>query len=176
MAVSPVLLTLLSVGVGVAGVVVQTSAAVQAANYQAEIAKRNSIIQEENAKRAIDRSQQEQIDQDRKTAFFLGQQVATQSASGLKLGGKSFMLTRKSSRELGRMDALNVRQAGDLEAYNFRVMSEDSAAAAQFARQQASSSLLEGAFGVGSSLIGGAGKLYDQGFLNSGSSNYLKVY
>lgn len=148
----------------VAGIAVQTSAAVNAANYQAQVAERNKAIQLDNANRAIARSQQEQEDQDRKNAFLYGQQTAVQAASGLKLGGRSFLLTRKSARELGRLDSLNVRQAGELEAYNYKVLSEDSAAAAGFARSQANSSLLEGFLSAGSSIIGGAGKVSTLGF------------
>lgn len=140
----------------VAGIAISTSANVNAANYQAQIADRNAKINADNANRAIARSQQEQADQDRRTSLYLGTQLAEQAASGLKIGGRSFMLTRKSARELGRMDALNVRQAGEVEAQNYRVASSDSAQAADFSRSQANSSLLEGFFNAGSSIIGGA--------------------
>lgn len=166
MTIAPALLTGLAIAgtvASVAGIAIQTSAAVNASNYQAQIADRNKAIQLQNADRAIARSQQEQEDTDRKNAFLYGQQVATQAASGLKLGGRSFMLTRKSARELGRLDSENVRQAGELEAYNYKVMSQDSGEAAGFARSQANSSLLEGFFNAGSTIIGGAGKLNDAG-------------
>jgi len=160
MAVSAALLPTLSLvatGIGVAGSVIGTFANVQSANYQAMIAERNKKIQLENADRAIARSQQEQYMQDRQAAYMLGQQEAQQGASGLKVGGRSFMLTRRASRELARLDALNIRQAGQLEAYNYRVASEDSAAAASFARSQAMFSLLGGFLDAGTSLIGGIG-------------------
>lgn len=175
MAVSPALLTLISVGVGLAGTAVSTFSQISAANYQAQIAERNKEIMLENAKRAITASQQAQVEQDRKSAFLLGQQEAAQSASGLSLGGRSQMLTRKAARELARMDALNVRQAGEIEAYNFRVMAEDAASKAQFLKNSTGSLLLEGFLGGGATIIGGAGKLYDQGFLNPSATNYLKV-
>lgn len=177
MTVAPALLGALAIAgtvASVAGIAIQTSAAVNASNYQAQVAERNKAIQLENADRSIARAQQEQEDTDRKSAFLYGQQTAVQAASGLKLGGRSFLLTRKSSRELGRLDAENVRQAGELEAYNYRVLSADSGQAADFARGQANSSLLEGFLNAGSTIIGGAGKINQLGLGGPRISSGLK--
>jgi hypothetical protein len=168
-AVSPIILgalTAAAVGVSIVGTIVSTSAQVNAANYQAQVADRNAQIMQENANRAIFRSQQEQLDQDRKAAYAYGALTASQSASGLSLGGASFMLSRKNARQLGRIDALNVRQAGQLEAYNYLTQSEDSAKAAGFARDQANSSLLAGFLEGAGSLIGGAGSIYSKGYFS----------
>jgi hypothetical protein len=108
-----------------AGVAASTSATISANNYQAQVAQRNADLMNENARRAIDVAQQEQIQQDQKTRGLLGEQVAAQSASGLKLGGRSYMLTRKSARQLGRLDALNIRQDGDITAFNYRMAAQD---------------------------------------------------
>lgn len=138
------LLTIASIGVGIAGVAASTSAAMQANNYQQQVLERNRLLMEENAQRAIHASQQAQIQQDDQTRALLGEQLATQSASGLKLGGRSQVLTRKSARMLGRLDAETIRQAGEIEAYNFRQAAEDAATEGKFLKQQQGSILLSG--------------------------------
>lgn len=109
----------------IGGAVVSTAATIQANNYQAQVAKRNAELMNANAERAVQRSQQEQLQKDQETRALLGEQIAAQSASGLKLGGRSQILTRKSARMLGRLDALNIRTAGDTEAFNYRMMAQD---------------------------------------------------
>lgn len=152
----PTILGVISTGVAIAGVVASTSAATQQANFQAMIADRNKAVMEDNAVRAQYASQVQQEESDRVARGLIGEQIAAQSASGLKIGGRSAMLTRKSAKQLARMDALNIRQAGDIEAHNYRIGAEDAALQAGFARQTASNALAEGFLtGVGT-LVGGA--------------------
>lgn len=131
----------------------------QQAQYQAEIAKMNEKIAKENAKRAIDRSQIEQEENDRQTRVILGEQEAAQAASGLSLTGKTQIRTRRAARQLGRVDALNIRQAGELEAYNYRVDAANFAAAAAAKKMEAQHSLLGGFLSAAGSLVGGADSL-----------------
>lgn len=155
----PTILTGVSTAVGVVGAIMSANAAAQSANYQAAIAERQAEVNRINAARAIETSQQQQLEQDQQTRAFLGEQIAAQSASGLRIGGGSAMLTRKSARELGRLDALNIRQAGEVEAYNWKVGAEDAAASAGFAKMQANNSLLEGFMTGAGTLVGGLGKI-----------------
>lgn len=155
----PTLLTGISTAVGVVGAIMSASASAQAAQYQAAIYQRQEEVNKINAARAIETAQQQQLEQDQQTRAFLGEQLAAQSASGLRIGGGSAMLTRKSARELGRLDALNIRQAGEVEAYNWKVGAADAAASASFAKMQANNSLLEGAFAAGGTLVGGLSKI-----------------
>lgn len=138
------LLTIASVGVGIAGVVASTSATIQANNYQAQIAERNRQLMEINAQRAVERASLAQQQQDEQTKALLGQQIAAQSASGLSLYGGSAMLTRKSARELGRMDAIRVKEAGDIEAFNYRMAAADALDQIKFYQSANSSALLSG--------------------------------
>lgn len=160
----PTIATVASTAIGIAGVIMTTSANMEAANYRAEVARRNAEIMEMNAQNAIQRSQMEQIQQEEITRSLLGEQIAAQSASGLKLGGRSQMLTRKSAREIGRRDALNVRHAGEIEAYNFRVAAQDAQSEAGFLRQTARNAQLAGFLEGAGTLVGGLGKLkFDSG-------------
>lgn len=145
--------------VGVVSAVAGGFMQMQQAEYQAEIAKMNEKIAKENARRAIDRSQVEQEENDRQTRVMLGEQEAAQAASGLTLTGRTQVRTRKAARQLGRLDALNIRQAGELEAYNYKVDAANFAAAAEAKKMEAQHSLLGGFLGAAGSLIGAADSL-----------------
>lgn len=147
-------ITLLGAAISGIGSIMSGMAAAQAANAQAEIDMMNAEINEDNAARAIHRSQIEAQDQDMLTAALIGEQDARQGASGL--GGRSQLMVRKAARELGRKDALNVRQAGEIEGYNYRVAAAGDKASAGMRRQSAKFSMLEGFLGGASSLIGAA--------------------
>lgn len=166
----PTILGVVSTGLAFAGVVASTSAATQQANFQAQVAERNAKVQEDNAVRAQYNAQVQQQESDRVARGLIGEQIAAQSASGLKIGGRSQMLTRKSAKQLARLDSLNIRQAGDVEAYNYRVGAEDAAMAAGFARQSASNALTEGFLtGVGT-LVGGASNFLKTSSFNKSTS------
>lgn len=145
----------------VGSAVVEGISGFQAGRYRAAVAGANQKTAEENARRAIDRAQVEQQEQDVLTLATLGEQEAVQSASGLSLGSKSFMLTRKRAKNLGRLDALNVRQAGEVEAYNYRTEAMNFAAENQAARSDAAGALVGGLFKAGGSLIGGSARVRD---------------
>jgi hypothetical protein len=133
-----------------------TSAAVQRANFEAQVQERNRVAMEDNAVRSQYNAQVQQQESDRQASALIGEQVAAQSASGLKLGGRSQMLTRKSAKQLARLDALNIRQAGEVEAYNYRMGAEDAALAAGFARSTASNAMTEGFLSGIGTIAGGA--------------------
>ena len=141
--------------IGAVGSLVSANANAQAARYQSQVAERQRQINLLNATRALDAARQEQIQTDQQSAALCGAQVAAQSASGLKLGGRSQILTRKGARELGRLDALNVAAAGDIAAYNYRIAAEDAGKESQFLKQTATNSRLTGWLSAGSTLTGG---------------------
>jgi len=113
----------------------------QASAANAAVMQMNADINEENAVRAVRRSQVEQEAQDAMTRGMIGEQLAGQAASGVSVGSGSPKYTRVAARELGRLDALNIRQAGDLERYNYQ-------AAASSQRTQAGAERSAGAFGL----------------------------
>lgn len=163
--------TIASIG----GTVLSGVSAYGAAQYQASIGEMNAKIAEENADRARERAAIEAQEQDDTTLALLGQQEAAQSASGLSLGGRSQMLTRKAARELGRKDALNVRQGGEIEAYNYGVDAANQRAGAEAAKSQGIGALLGSFLGASKSLIGGSrstarASRFDPWVTRSGSS------
>ena len=168
MAISTTALAIIGTVAAVAGAGVAAYGSYQASQYQAQIAERNARIARENADRSIQRSQVEQESQDMKAKALLAQQEAEQAASGLSLHGRSAIMTRKSSRELARHDALKIRQAGMMEAAAYKQESENAVLPAQMYRQQAQFSLLEGFINAGSSLISGAQNFAQPGMLATG--------
>lgn len=131
----------------------------QAGQYRAKVAEFNQDIAKQNADRAIERSQVEQQDQDAITLAALGEQLASQGASGLAITGRSNTALRKNAATLGRLDALRIRQGGQLEAYNYNVDAANFGAEAGAARSSGAGSLVSGFLNAGTSLIGGAGKV-----------------
>lgn len=145
----------ISMGLAAAGSVLGGVSAFSAGQYRAKVAQFNRQVALENADRAIFRSQVEQVDQDTQTAALIGEQEAAQSASGLSLTSRSHIQTRRSARTLGRVDALNVRQAGEVEAYNYQVDAENFKAEAAASQSEAMFGLVEGFLGAGSAVASG---------------------
>lgn len=134
-----------------------------AAKYRAQVADMNAKIAEGNAERAIQTSQVEQQDSDAMTLAALGELTASQGASGISLGSASSQRGRRAVRVAGRQDALRIRQAGEVERYNFQTDAANFRSEKAAAKSEGMFSLLSIPFNVGSSLIGGAGKVASPG-------------
>jgi hypothetical protein len=130
-------------------------------NYQAAVADMNEKIAKSNAARAIERTQVEQQEQDSAALALLGQQEAAQGASGLTLTGGSAQRTRRTARILARKDALNIRQAGEIEKYNYLTDAANFNAQGQAAKLAGTGSLISGFFQAAPSLIGGSTSVYN---------------
>lgn len=136
---------------GAIGAAISGIATVVGTVLQVQTMMMNASIEEENAKRSIERAVVEQQESDLQARGMLGEQLVAQAASGVDTGGVSARATRLAAREAARMDALNIRQAGELEAYNHK-------AAAASLKMQAGVTAVEGISGALGS------------FLNMGSS------
>lgn len=145
----------LAQGLSAAGSVVSGVLGFASANYQAQVAQMNQEIAMENAARANTRGQEAAMEQDALTRGMLGEQIAAQSASGLSLSSGSAIKTRKAARVLGRKDAENVKEAGDIEAYNYKVDAANFGAQGNSARLSGMGSLLGGFLNAGT-VLGGA--------------------
>lgn len=88
-------------------------------NYQSEVANMNARVAKDNAMRASAVSQIEAQESDLQTKALLGEQITSQTASGVSLSGRSQLLTRNTARMLGRRDAENIIAAGSAERSNF---------------------------------------------------------
>ena len=140
--------------IATAGSLVSGFSALAAGNYQAKVAEMNAQIADDNEKRALQRSQVEQLTQDQATLGMLGEQEAAQSVSGVSLNSKSSIRTRQAARELGRLDSLTIRQAGEVEAYGYKTDAVNQRAQAGLAKASGVSSFLGSFLGAAASLVG----------------------
>lgn len=142
----------ISAGAAVYGGIQQSNMA----SYQAQVAENNAAIAESNAQRALQKGQIEAQEQDALTMQTLGEQETIQGASGLSLGSKSAVLTRKSARELGRLDALRVIHGAEMEAYNKRIQAADLRSSADASRAEGGAALIGGFLSGAGSLVSAA--------------------
>jgi hypothetical protein len=146
-------LTAVAAGISAVSSLVGGIGAFMGFQQQAQVANFNKQIALDNASRAEKRAQIEQQEQDMATLDLLGQQEAIQGASGLAIGGGSQVATRRAARQLGRLDALNIRQAGAIESYNYKTQAVNFGAQASAAKLSGATSLIGGFLGAGSSLV-----------------------
>lgn len=152
------------------GAVFSGISALAAGNYQKQVAEMNAGIARQNAARAEERGQIVQQETDNRTKAFLGEQEAAQSASGISLGSRSAIATRRTARQLGRLDALNVRQAADVESYNYKVDAVNQQAQGQMAQSAGVGTLIGSFFKAGGSLVGGSSSVANsQGVTGGGT-------
>lgn len=120
--------------------------------YQAQVAKMNAKIAGANADRATTIAGINAEDNDFQTKALLGEQEAAQAASGISVAGPSQILTRRSSRMIGRRDSLNIIQAGQTEAYNYRTQEANFKAEAGADKMSGIASLVGGGLSAAGSL------------------------
>jgi len=149
-------LSLIGTAISAVGQIAAGKAQASADEYQAQIALRNAKIQDENAQRALKRTQIEAQTEDLRAAAILGEQTATQGASGLSISSGSFRRVRKSTRKVGRLSSLNIIQGGEIEAFNSRVDAANFRANAEGYQASARNAKSVSYFGAATSLIGGA--------------------
>lgn len=138
------------------GSVVGTIGAISQARYQQQVAKTNAKVAENNAQIAAQKAQSEAQTNDQQVRAMIGQQLATQAASGLSTSSGSPLRVRESTRKIGRSDTRRIREAGALEVQNYLQQSNNFTAEAQAASQNAVLSGIGGALGTVSSLVGSA--------------------
>lgn len=124
--------------------------AFQTASYQSSVAKMNAQIADENAARARQRATLAAQENDLATVGMLGEQLSVQAASGLSTGSRSAMMTRKATRQRGRLDSLNIIQGGDVEAYNYKTQAANFRSDAKASSLDAAGGLLGGVMKAGS--------------------------
>ncbi len=154
-------LMIFGLGASLLGTAVSTVAGVQQAKFMAQTAKRSAEISKLNAERAVERSQIEGQDQDRLAEEVIVDAISIPAGSGLSLASGSFSKKRASLRQLARLDTLRIRQAGDIEAFNFLQEADTSKTEAKKFKRKAKYTAIAGALQAvstlgNSSLISGA--------------------
>lgn len=126
---------------GAAGAEQEADARSAAANYNASIANQNADLSLQQAT--------EQERQQREYAYqALGNERASYGASGVSMSGSALDVLQESARN-AELDALNIRHAGQVKAWQYR-------SGARLDSMSANAAQSAGQFGVMSALLSGA--------------------
>lgn len=163
------------VGTGIAGygAIQQGNAAQSAADYQAQVATNNATIADQNAKSAVAAGNAQAEQQRMKTNAIIGAQVAAQASSGLDTGSGSPLDVRTSTKELGELDVLTIRNNAARQAYGYQSQSNSFAAQSGLDLATGANAATAGQISSVSSILGGAssvGKKFAD-FKTSGAFN-----
>lgn len=151
----PALIQMAPAVLGAAGSVYGGMSAMSQANYQAEVAKNNAKIAEQNASRALVRGGIEAQLKDAEFAQLIGQQGSEQAASGVTVSGRSALRARNATRLIAAGDRQSIRENANLETYNYKVDATNMLAEAKNRKMEGKAAMIGGLFGAAGSLAGG---------------------
>jgi len=155
---------------GAAGAQTQAQAQAQTANYQAQVARNNQIIAQQQAEAAVQTGQEQATEQGLRNRAQLGGILAAQSASGLDVTTGSAPEVRSSAREIGQLEQTTIEHNAALQAYGYQTQATSQAAQAGLLSLEAQQARQAGTIGVATSLVSGASNLGSKfiQFQNSG--------
>lgn len=126
--------------------------------YQAQVAKNNQIIANQNADYEIAAGETRAQAQEIKTAQLVGSQKAQQSSNGLEVNSGSNVDVRASTAALGKLDALTIRSNAARAAYGYQTEDQGYAAQAVLDRATGANAKTASYIDAATSIIGGASK------------------
>lgn len=141
---------------GAVGSIAEAGANKRQAEYNAAVANNNKIIAEREAKYAATVAAQQETEEVYKVRQALGEQVATQSASGLDVSTGSNALVTSSLRGMGLRSIRNVRDTARRDPYALQLQADQFGTDAKAYKAQAKASMLAGYLGAGGNLLAGA--------------------
>lgn len=144
-------------GIGALGSIASANAQANAANYQAQVARNNSILAEQQAQRTMAAGEQAAMQKGLQTRAKVGAIRAAQAASNVDVNSGSALDVQSSAAELGQLDTERETSRAALQAYGYRTQSSNFQAEAGLDEAKASSARIGGAFGAVGSLLSGAG-------------------
>lgn len=124
--------------------------------YQAKIADRNADLANEAARDSIDRGKIEAQQQGRKLSQLKGAQQAAMAANGIDTSFGSAAHVAEETAMFGAEDMNATYQNSLRETRGLEINASNFTAEARAKRQAAKGALVEGAFGVANTLLGGA--------------------
>lgn len=154
--------TIGSAGVSAYGQYKAGQAQKAAANYQAEVDKRNAVVAQENANMERQAGIEEQRRQRLKTAQVIGQQKVAMAANGLDINSGTAADLLKDTAELGELDALMIGYDAERRARNHGVQGSNFMSQATLNQMSASNAFKSGLISAGGTMLGGLGKVSDQ--------------
>lgn len=151
----------MATAVAVLGTVVGGVMSYSQSMYQARVARQNAAIARENANRAYNKAQIDVEDKDRQTAGFIADQESMQAASGLSISGGSQLQTRRSARNLSRLDSLRLIDAGLEQRHNHLIEEMNFKSEAKAKKFEAYSGLVGTAFQAAGTALNSTTQSFD---------------
>lgn len=155
-------MTVLSTGVGFIGKIMEGQATAKAANYQAQVARNNQIIADQNARYSVQAGEAAAQAQDFKNRNLVGAITAAQGASGISLDSPTLTSVREAEEQIGRLDTATIMSKALMQSQAYSADASNFAAEASLQRSKARNATTSGLLGGMTSLIGGASSFSDK--------------
>ena len=138
------------------GALFQGFAQSSAANYSAEVARNNALIEQQRANQATAAGATQAQQASLKSAAQQAQIVGGLAAGGVDVNSGSAEDVRKSQRELGELDTATTEHNALLEAYGYRVAAAGDTAQAGLDTAAAAEAPIGAAIGATGDILSGA--------------------
>lgn len=143
-------------GVGAYGAIKKGQAEHAAAEYNAQVSQQNAAIARENALIAEQSGEAQASISLQKTRATIASTTAQQAASGVSVNSGSYTDVRSSEREIGELDAMNIRSNAAREAFGYKVKATSEENEAILSKFEGEESEKAGYISAGATLLGGA--------------------
>lgn len=144
-------------GIGALGAIQSARAQSASAKYNAQVQQNNAQIAKQNATWAAQAGEAQAGASQMKTRAVVGGIIANQAASGVDLTRGSSLDVRSSARELGELDAINIRSNAAREAYGYETNASSFTAQSQLDKFQSGAAMSSGYVNAGGTILGGVG-------------------
>lgn len=146
-------------GISAIGGITSGAAGAQAANYQAEVAKNNATIANQNAAYAIQAGEQQATTQGLKGRAEGQHLKAEIAANGIDVNTGSAVDLEESQGKKAELDTETTRQQAALTAYGYRTQATSFTAQSALDKAQAGFDTTAGFLNAGGSLLSGASNI-----------------
>lgn len=143
-------------GIQALGSIFTGNAEAASEKYAAGIAGNNALIAQQNANYATEAGDIQATNENLKTGQVVGAQRAGQGASGLDVNSGSNVDVQASTRSLGALDALTIRNQAARQAYGYETQSQSFKAQSALDLATAKNAKTAGYVGATTSLLSGA--------------------
>lgn len=144
---------------GAVGSYQQGQAAESAAKFNAQVARNNEIVAQQNEQYAIQAGIQKAAMESMKGRAVLGKIKASQAASGINTDEGSALDVQQGAREANVLDTATVLHNAQLEAYGYRSQAANFQSQAKLKEMEGGAAASAGNVGALSTLLSGAGSL-----------------
>jgi hypothetical protein len=141
------------------GMYQQGQAAKEASAFNAQVARNNETVAQQNEQYAIQAGIQKAAMESMKGRAVLGKIKASQAASGINTDEGSALDVQQGAREANVLDTATVLHNAQLEAYGYRSQAANFQSQARLKDMEGSAAASAGNVGALSTLLSGAGSL-----------------